>query len=189
MGRGFFFSPLKQPFFPSRPKPWDLPLPSYGLLPLSLAFHIFSFLPTRISSAGHQHSFPTGSLCLDIPAPPSVLCSFRRPTAKKKKKNQMLRLFSFTPPSNKNLLIHHLNTKFQICIHFCYFFVKPNHMLWVGVSGKILSATCLRPKSYLLSGSPVQFSLQVGGCPRADLNLESLLLGQLHVVRFCTGVR
>lgn len=57
------------------PEPWDLPLPSYRLLPLSLAFHIFSFLPARISSAGHQHSFSTGSLCLDIPTPPSVLCS------------------------------------------------------------------------------------------------------------------
>lgn len=57
------------------PKPWDLPFPSYRLLPLSLAFHIFSFLPARISSAGHRHSFSTGSLCLDIPTPPSVLCS------------------------------------------------------------------------------------------------------------------
>lgn len=44
-------------------------------LSLSLAFHIFFFLRARISSAGHRHSFPTGSLCLDIPTPPSVLCS------------------------------------------------------------------------------------------------------------------
>lgn len=50
-------------------------MPSYGLLPPSLAFPIFSFLAARISSAGHRHSFSTGSLCLGIPTPPSVLWS------------------------------------------------------------------------------------------------------------------
>lgn len=140
MGRGFFFfSPLKQPFFPSLPKPWDLPLPSYGLLPLSLAFHIFSFLPSRISSAGHRHSFPTGSLCLDIPAPPSVLRSFRRPTArKKKKKSNAPTVFIHPSLKQKKLLIHNLSTTFQICIRIL--------CCGVGVSGEDLKCHMSKTK-------------------------------------------
>lgn len=120
MGRGFFF--LKQPF-PFLPKPWDLPLPSYGLLPLSLAFHIFSFLPARISSAGHQHSFSTGSLCLDIPTPPSVLCS---PASNQG--NQLFHELVFFSPfffsSNRNNFIYDLNIKIKGYIVFVRHFTK-----------------------------------------------------------------
>ena len=73
MGRGLFFPSFSRNAVHYSPGPGIFFSHLLRLLPLSPAVHIFSFLQARISSAGHQHSFSTGSLCLDIPTPPSVL--------------------------------------------------------------------------------------------------------------------
>lgn len=184
MERGFF---LKQPF-PFRPKPWDLPLPSYRLLPLSLAFHIFSFLPARISSAGHQHSFPTGSLCLDIPTPPSVLCN---PASNQE--NQLFHklataFFLVFIPSNvkkkKKKCIHDLNTRNvfnsqtdMLLVVDIWQFSSTNH--FDQQLGRVTPME-LQPCSIQTRGR---------GCPCSDFDLESVFHCRLPVVRFCTGVR
>lgn len=90
------------PCFPFLSNPQDLLFPSFHLLPLSLAFRLFSFLQTRISSAGHQHSFSTGSLCFDIPTPPSVLYN-----SVPSKQNQQYKMVTqnFTSPYPQNCLL------------------------------------------------------------------------------------
>lgn len=81
----------------------------------ALAVHIFSFLPARISSAGHQHSFPTGRLCLDIPTPPSVPLQPRRPHHKKIKPNKIKTAPTvFTPLKQKHFFFYFIrNIKLQ----------------------------------------------------------------------------